>query len=103
MPHKEGNLLVDGSKNTWKYYLSSCFGYLYFTIYIFDNFHIYNILKENYVLFTPYIFPDTQKYLLHFECLAGQENGLIHTYQENILVIPTSSDLADSLKTCFVW
>ena len=31
------------------------------------------IPKENIVLFTPYIFPDTQKYMLHFECLAGQK------------------------------
>ncbi|MEW3667551.1 hypothetical protein QOZ79_33850, partial [Pseudomonas aeruginosa] len=33
------------------------------------------ISKENNVLFTPYIFHNTQKYSLHFECLTGQENG----------------------------
>ena len=42
--------------------------------------------------FTPNIFPDTQKYSLHVECLAGQENGPIHTHQENIPGISTGSE-----------
>ena len=33
------------------------------------------MLKENNVLFTSFIFPDTHKYSLHFKCLAGLENG----------------------------
>ena len=33
-------------------------------------------------------------YSLHLECLAGQENGLIHTLlKRTSLVIPTASDL----------
>ena len=61
--------------------------------------------KENNVLFTPYIFPDTQKYLLHFECSEGQENCPIHTLiKRTSLVIPTATVIptADSLNTCFV-
>jgi hypothetical protein len=50
-----------------------------------------NILKENNV-------PDTQKYSLHCEWLAGQKLSNSRTYQETILVIPTASDLADSLN-----
>ena len=34
-------------------------------IYVFWQLLLYNIPKENNVLFTPYIFPDTQKYSLH--------------------------------------
>ena len=49
---------------------------LAFTTYIFDYFYFSTLLN---VLFTQYIFPDTQKYQLHFGCLAGQENGPIHT------------------------
>jgi hypothetical protein len=53
----------------------------------------------NYVLFTPYIFPDNH-YLLHFECLAGQENGLIHTIiKRTSLVMHTASDLVVALNT----
>ena len=39
-------------------------------------------LMQKYLdfFFTPFIFPDTQMYSLHFECLAGQENGPIHTH-----------------------
>ena len=41
-----------------------------------------------------------KKYLLHFECLAGQRNGAIHTLIERTsLVIPAASNLADSLNT----
>ena len=40
---------------------------------------LHYIPKANNVLFTPYIFPDTHKYSLHVECLAGKENGPIHT------------------------
>jgi hypothetical protein len=39
---------------------------------------LHYIPKEYIVLFTAYIFPDNQKYLLHFECLEGQENSQIH-------------------------
>jgi hypothetical protein len=92
------------SKNTLKYYISHFFGVyvLYLTIYIFDNFYFYSttFLKKNNVLFTPYIFPDNQKYLSYFECLAGQENCLIDTLiKRTSLVIPTASDQADSLNT----
>jgi hypothetical protein len=44
----------------------------------------YYIPEEKNALFTPHIFSDTQKYSLHFECLAGQENGLIHALKEKI-------------------
>ena len=64
---------------------------------------LHHIPKENNLLFSPHIFPETQKYLLHLECLAGQENGLIHILIKKTLdVIPTASDLADSLNICFV-
>ena len=47
-----------------------------------------------------YIFPDTPKYSIDFECLAGLENGPIHALiKRTSLVIPTASDLADSLNT----
>ena len=91
----------------FKVQLKSCFGVsvLFFTIYIFDNFFFYSttfLNNINNVLSTPYIFPDTQKYLLHFECLAGQKNGQNHTLiNRTSLVILTASDLADSHK-CFV-
>jgi hypothetical protein len=58
------------------------------------------LLKTIFVLFTLSTFLDTQKYSLHFECLAGQENGPIHSFiKKTSLVIPTASDLADSLNT----
>jgi hypothetical protein len=58
------------------------------------------ISKENNVLFTPYIFHNTQKYSLHFECLTGQENGpILALIKRTSLVIPTTSDLADLLNT----
>jgi hypothetical protein len=70
------------------YYFSS---FLYFTlVFIYYYFLLQFLLllhyipKENNVLSTPYIFPDTQKYSLHFECLAGQEHFLIHTLKETI-------------------
>jgi hypothetical protein len=49
----------------------------------------------------PHTFPLTLKeYSLHFESLAGQENGPIHTLiKRTFPVIPTASDLADSLNT----
>jgi hypothetical protein len=56
------------------------------------------ISKENYVLFTPYISPGTQKYSLHFESRRGKWFNS-HTYQENIPGHPTASNLADSLNT----
>ena len=60
------------------------------------NITLNNIPKEYDVLFTLYIFPDTQKYSLHFECLAGQENCQIHSLIKRVsLVIPISTDLAD--------
>ena len=65
------------SKTTFKYYLSSFVWYLYFTIFYFWLLLFHYIPKENNVHFTPYIFPDTYKSSLHFECLAGQENGPI--------------------------
>ena len=35
-----------------------------------------------------------------FECLAGQENGLIHTLiKRTFLIIRPASDLSDSLNT----
>jgi hypothetical protein len=47
-----------------------------------------------------YSFPDTQKYLLHFECLAGQENGpILALIKSTSLVIHTVADLVDSLNT----
>ena len=49
--------------------------YLYFWLLLLL---LHYIPKENNVLFTPYILPDTQKYLLHFECLGGPEKGAIH-------------------------
>ena len=70
---------------------------MYFTFHIFDNFYI---PQEENVLFTPFIFPVTQKYLLHYECLAWQEICPIHTFiKRTSLVIPTASDLVDSLNT----
>ena len=52
-------------------------------------------------IFIPHIFPDTQKYSLHFECLlTGQENCPIHTLIKRAsLVIRTASNLVDSLNT----
>jgi hypothetical protein len=91
------------SKNTLKYYLSSFFsGYLYFTWIFFLELLLllHYIPKENNLHFTLYIFPGTQKYLLHFECLAGHENCPIHALiKRTSLVIPSASDLADSLNT----
>ena len=61
---------------------------------------LHNIPKENNVNFTPYIYPDTPKHSLHLECLAGQENGPINApIKRTFLVIPTASDLEDSLNT----
>ena len=62
------------SKNNLKYYLSSFLGvstlyYLYFFILLLL---LHYIPKEKNALFTPYIFPDTQKYSFNFECLEGQ-------------------------------
>jgi hypothetical protein len=75
------------SKKYFKYYFFGV-SVLYFTIYIFDNFY-FHIPKENDVLFTAYILFDPQKYLLHFECLAGQEKGPIHSLiKRTSLVIP---------------
>jgi hypothetical protein len=58
---------------------------------------IYYIPKENNVLFTPYIFSDTLKYLLHFWMLSrtGKWSNS-RTYQESN---PTFSGLANSLNT----
>jgi hypothetical protein len=84
--------------NTLKYHLSSFGGYLYFTL-LFVLLLQY-IHKENNVLFSSCIFPDTQKYSLHFECLAGWENGPIQALiKRTSLVIPTHSDPEDSLNT----
>jgi hypothetical protein len=50
--------------------ISTLLYYFYFRLLL-----LHYIPKENIVLFTPYIFPDNQKYSLHFECLAGQEHS----------------------------
>ena len=61
---------------------------------------LHYIPQENNVLFTPYIFPDIQKLLLHFECLAGQKNCPI---QENIPGHPYYRSCVRLTKhTCFV-
>ena len=76
------------SKNTLKYYLSRFFGVS--VLYLTFNIYIFFIPKESKALFTPYIFPDTQKYWLHFECLAGQKMvQLTHVSREH----PWSSPL----------
>jgi hypothetical protein len=75
---------------------------MYFTFHIFwQLLHLLQYIpQEENVLFTPLIFPDTQKYLLHYECLAWQEICSIHTFiKRTSLVIPTVSDLAKSLNT----
>uniref|UniRef100_A0A4W5LZC5 Nipped-B protein n=1 Tax=Hucho hucho TaxID=62062 RepID=A0A4W5LZC5_9TELE len=71
------------------YYLSSFLGYLYFTIYIFDYFYFTTFLKK--IIY----------FLLHTSTLTPQitEKGSIHTLINRSLVIPTASDLADSLNT----
>jgi hypothetical protein len=77
------------SKINLKYYFSCLLGictllyYLYFGQFLLS---LHFIPKENNVLFTPYVFPDTQKYTLHFD----RKMVPIHT-----LVIPTAADLAD--------
>uniref|UniRef100_A0A674BQZ1 Receptor-type tyrosine-protein phosphatase kappa n=1 Tax=Salmo trutta TaxID=8032 RepID=A0A674BQZ1_SALTR len=44
------------------------------------------------------------KYSLHFECLARQEKGQIHALiKRTSLVIPTASDLADSLNKNYLF
>jgi hypothetical protein len=76
---------------------------LYYSNHIFDSFYFIYIPKMS-LLITPYIFHDTQKYSLCFECLAGQENCLIDTLiKRTFLVIPTASDLEDSLNRKHSW
>jgi hypothetical protein len=91
------------SNNSLKY-LSSFGGWsvglLYYLYFLQLLLLLYYIPKENHIHFTPYFFPHTQKYLLHFECLAWKENGPIHSLiKRTSLVIPTASDLADSINT----
>jgi hypothetical protein len=79
--------------STLKYFYLSFWGCMYFTIYIWLLL-LHYIPKENNVLFTPYIFPDTQKYSLHVECLVAQENGPIYTLiKRTHMGIPIASDL----------
>jgi hypothetical protein len=66
------------NKNALQYYIRRFLWYLYSTISLICKLLLDYISKENHAHFTPYIFTDTQKYSLHFECLAGQENCPIH-------------------------
>jgi hypothetical protein len=52
------------SKNTLKYYLSSFMEYLYFTIYIFDNFYSTTFQKK-IILLTFSLTPKRTSYILN--------------------------------------
>jgi hypothetical protein len=77
------------------------FRYLYLTLLFKQHLLLLHYIpKENNVLFTPYTLSDSEKYSLHFKCLAGHENGPIHALiKRTSLVIHTISHLADSLNT----
>ena len=55
------------SQYTLKYYLSRCLGYLYFTIYIFDNFYFTTFLKKikYFLLHKFYLTPKSTHYILN--------------------------------------
>jgi hypothetical protein len=73
--------------------MSTSLYYVYFWLLL------HYIPKQNIELFTPYIFPDTQMYSVHFECLAGQKKSNMHAIiKRTSLVIHTASDLVDSLN-----
>lgn len=85
------------SKNTLKYYLSRFGGYLYFTISIFDNFYFSSFLKKRMYFFCAIHFPWHPKVLVQFWML-NRTGKCTHLSRQH-MVIPSASDLADSLKT----
>jgi hypothetical protein len=69
-------------KNYFKVLLKYIFGVSVLYYLYFWQLLLRYIPKKNHVLFTPYILTGTQNYSLHFECLAGQEKGPVHTLIE---------------------
>ena len=58
----KGNCVKYLRKYTLKYYLSILGGYLYFSLLFIFLTTFTSLHKENYILFTAYITPDTLKY-----------------------------------------